>query len=191
MEQESIRKFYLKEFRAISHAVSTYEDLNLLINHLAESTTHTFNAKGCSIMLFDEGENQLFTVSSYGISKDYLKKGPLFVDRKYSAFVKGEPVYIRDIQNDPRIQYPKAAAKEKIVSMLSIPIKHRNESLGLIRIYHSKQQEYHEEDIESLGVIAGLLGLVIENNGLINFLEKVKMAMESLPMRMLKGIQNE
>ena len=33
MTQEPIRKFYLKEFKAISHAISTYEDLNLLINH--------------------------------------------------------------------------------------------------------------------------------------------------------------
>ena len=66
MSKEPVRKFYLKEFKSISHAMSTYGDLNLLLNHLVEGTTRTFEAKGCSIMLFDETENQLFTVSSFG-----------------------------------------------------------------------------------------------------------------------------
>jgi hypothetical protein len=36
--------------------------------------------------------------------------------------------------------------------------------------------------------MAEQLGLVIENNGLKNFLEGVKIALESLPQRMLKGM---
>ena len=99
MSEEPKRRFYLKEFKAISHAISTYEDLHLLINHLAEGTTRTFEAKGCCIMLFDDRENQLFTVSSCGISEEYLQKGPLLVDEMYSAFVKGKPVLIEDLKS--------------------------------------------------------------------------------------------
>ena len=112
MGKEPRRKFYLKEFKAISHALSTYGDLNLLINHLVEGTAKTFEAKGCCIMLFDESENQLFTVSSYGISDDYLSKGPLLVDNKYCAFVRGEPMFIEDLSTDDRVHYPDAAKKE-------------------------------------------------------------------------------
>ena len=43
------RKFYLKQFRAISKAIAMYEDPNTLMKHLAEGTSRTFNAKGCSI----------------------------------------------------------------------------------------------------------------------------------------------
>ncbi|MFC1819620.1 GAF domain-containing protein, partial [Thermodesulfobacteriota bacterium] len=115
-------------------------------------------------------------------------KGPVFVDEKYSAFVKGKPVFVEDIRNDPRIQYPDAAIKEGIVSMLSIPIKFRGTAIGLIRIYHNELKRIHEEDIDTMSVMAELLGLVIENNGLKNFIDKVKMAMESLPARMLEGL---
>jgi len=188
MPEKYPRKFNLKEFKAISHAISTYDDLHLLINHLAEGTSRTFNARGCSIMLLDERENQLVIVSSYGVSDEYLQKGPLFVDDKYCAFFKGEPVFIEDIQNDPRIQYPEAAAKEEIISMISIPIKFRETPIGLIRIYFANQVGINEEDIDTLQVMAEHLGVVIENNGLKNFLEKVKIAMESLPLRMLEGL---
>ena len=188
MNKEPKRKFYLREFKAIAHAISSYEDLNLLINHLVEGTTRTFEAKGCSIMLYDDREKQLFPVSSYGISEEYLGKGPIFADDKHSAFFTGEPVFVEDMQKDPRVQYPKAAAKEGIVSMQSVPIKNRKVVIGILRIYHSEKWRYNEDDVDALCVLAGLLGLVIENNGLKNFLDKVKVALDSLPLRMLEGL---
>ncbi len=183
MKQPEI-KLYLHNFKAISHAIATYEDLDILIKHLAEGTTKTFEAKGCCIMLLDEKEKQLFTVSSFGISDEYLQKGPLFVDDKYTALVTGEPVLIKDMQKEKTIQYPEAAKAEGIVSMLSIPVKCRDAILGVIRIYLGEPMNIHEEDIDTLRVIGVNLGLVIENNGLKNFLEKVKIAMDSLPLRM-------
>lgn len=188
MSKEPVRKFYLKEFKAISHAMSTYGDLNLLLNHLVEGTTKTFEAKGCSIMLFDETENQLFAVSSYGISDEYLLKGPLLVDTKYCAFVRGEPVFVDDLSKDGRVKYPDAAEREGIISMLSIPILFLEESIGVIRIYHSEAKEYNEDDIDALKILAEHLGLIIEYNGLKNFLEKVYTAVESLPARTLKSM---
>ena len=188
MSQKLERKFYLNEFKAISHAISTYDDLNLLIMHLAERTTKTFMSKGCSIMLYDERENQLFSVASYGISDGYLTKGPVFAKDSYSAFTKGIPVFVEDMQTDPRVQYPKEAEKEGIVSVLSLPIKFREYVIGLMRIYQDKKWEIHEEDIDSISVLATQLGLVIEYNGLKNFFEKVKVSLESLPKRLMQGL---
>jgi len=189
MKKEPVRKFYLKEFKAISHAISTYEDLNLLINHLAEGAGRAFKAKGCSILLLDDRENKLFRVASYGLSAEYSRKGPIFVkDESQAGTLTGKPVFIQDMQNDPRVQYPEAATKEGIVSMLSIPIKCRKETIGLLRIYHAKSLVFHEEDIDALCVLSEHLGLAIESNGLNNFLDKVKIAMGSLPVRMLEGL---
>jgi signal transduction protein with GAF and PtsI domain len=188
MKQKHERKFYLKHFRSICHAISTYEDLNMLTNHLSEGTCRRFKAKGCSIMLLDERDNQLHPVSSYGISEEYLNKGPIFIDDKHSAISKGEPVFVEDMQNDPRVQYPQAAAKEGIAAMQSIPIKCRNSIIGVIRIYHNEPTIIHDEDIETLCVMSENLGLVIENNGLKNFLEGVLTALESLPPRMIEDL---
>ena len=188
MNQEIQRKFYLQHFRAIIHAISTYDDLNVLINHLAEGTGRRFKAKGCCILLLDERDSQLHHVGSYGISDEYLHKGPIFLDDRHSALHKGEPVFVEDMQTDPRVQYPQAAAQEGIVSMLSIPIKCRQDVIGVIRLYQDQPRRIHEEDIGSLCVMSELLGLVIENNGLKNFLEGVWTSLESLPSRLLRGI---
>jgi GAF domain-containing protein len=181
-------KIGLPELKTLSRAITSYEDIPLLVKHFAETICHILSVKGCSMMLYDEREKQLFRVGSFGISTAYLNKGPLFIDGKYSAFVTGKPVFIEDFQADDRVQYPQAAATEGIVSMLSVPIRCQRAPIGLIRLYHSQRLLLHEEDIDSFTLLADNLGFVIENNGLRHFLDKVKSAMETLPLRMLEGI---
>lgn len=185
MKPKPERRISIRDFKTICRAIATYEDLNLLFEHLVEVISQAFDVKGCSLLIFDERERQLIRVSSFGISKEYLNKGPVFMDDKDSAFVKCEPVFVEDMQNDPRIQYPEAAAKEGIVSLLSFPVILRGAGIGLIRIYHSDYWALHEEDLDLLCVMQRLLAFVIENNGLNNFLEQVKMEMVKLPLRMM------
>ena len=188
MGEKLVRKFYLKQFKAISDAISSYDDLHLLVNHLAEGTTITFEAKGCCIMVLDEREKQLFPLGSFGVSEDYLEKGPLFINEKWSAFVTGEPEIIHDLSDNPAVQYPQQAEEEGIVAMVTVPIVSRTLVIGLYRIYFGEPKHIHDEDVDSLLVLGKLLGLVIENYGMKNFVEGVKTAMGSLPLRMLKGL---
>jgi signal transduction protein with GAF and PtsI domain len=186
MTEKPVRKIFLREFKTISHAISTYDDFSLMINHFIEAIIRDFKVKGCSLLLLDENENQLFHVRSQGVSEEYLKKGAIFADNKYSSFVTGDPVFIEDLQNDPRIQYPEAAAKEGFVSMLTFPIKCHEAIVGLIRIYHDKPWVLHEDDVDSFLVLAEHLGLALEIKGLKNFLDTIKATVESLPKRMLE-----
>nr|WP_319392962.1 GAF domain-containing protein [uncultured Desulfobacter sp.] len=179
------RKFDLEQFRSISHAISTYDDPKLLLAHITEGIARTFKIKGCCTLVLDEKEHQLFMVSSYGVSREYLEKGPIFIDEQDSALAKGEPVFIKDMSTDPRVQYPKEAAKESIVSMLSIPIKFRQTVTGVVRMYHNEVIAVCGEDMASLSVLFEHLGIVIENNGLKNVIDQVKVAMNNLPHRLL------
>ena len=184
MEQKPTRMISFKDFKAISRAISTYDDFPLMINHFIEALVRAFNVKGCSLLLLDEAENQLFHVRSHGVSEEFLKKGAILVDDKYSAFVTGKPVFIDDLQNDPRVQYPEAAAKEGFVCMVSFPIMFRETTVGLIRVYHDKPWILHDDDVSSFSVLTKQLGLVIEINGLKNFVDTIKTAVDRLPNRM-------
>ena len=189
MENRVEQKFRLREFKIISHAISTYEDLPLLVKHIVEGLVRTFKIKGCSIFLYDEREKQLYCMESYGISNGYLTKGPIFVDNQYSSFFTGEPVFVNDLQNDPRVQDPETAAKEGFVALASFPIKYRSTIVGCIRLYHDRSITLHPDDVDSICILAQHLGLVIENNGLRNCIEEVRAAFENLPSRLLKGLQ--
>jgi signal transduction protein with GAF and PtsI domain len=187
MIQKSQKRFRLSHFKAISLAIAQYEDLDVLLNHFVEGLCRTFKLTAASILLHDEYESQLFRVANFGMSETYLFKGPLFIDENDDAFVNGLPVLINDMQHDPRVQYAEEAQKEGIVAMLSFPIKRSNTVIGLIRAYHNEPIVLDEEDIDSISVLSQLLGVVIENNGLKNFLSQVRMAMSNLPMRLREG----
>lgn len=188
MDTTPERKIYLHHFKAISNAICIYEDLPILFRHFVEGMCRAFKIKGCSIMLYDEREKQLFHVSSYGISEAYLEKGPVFYDEAQCAFVKGEPVFVDDMKADPRVQYPEAGMEEGFTFMASFPIKSHQAILGIIRMYNSDRILIHDEDVKSILVLCRQLGLVIEYNGLKNFLDMVKGAMGNLPLRMLEGL---
>lgn len=185
MTQSVDPKFHLEQFRSISHAISTYDDLDLLLQHITEGVTRTFRIKGACILILDEKENQMFIVSSHGISREYLDKGPILIDSGQSAMAEGKPVYVENMQSDPRVQYPREAEAENIVSMLSIPIKFKGTVTGLLRIYHDQPLQINEQDVESLGVLLEHLGVVIENNGLNHFIDHLKVAVNNLPPRLL------
>ena len=72
--------------------------------------------------------------------------------------------------------------------MLSIPIMSRDAIIGVMRIYHGEPLELHEDDIDSLTLLLKQLGLVIENKGLKNFVEQVRIGMGRLPPRLLEGL---
>lgn len=186
MTFEPEMKIGLPQFRAISHAISRYEDITMLGHHLVESICISFEIKAASILLFDDREKRLFNVCSHGLSDEYKRVVPEWSDM-FREFTQGRWVYFEDFANDERVIHKEAVKKEGIVSMLSVPIKRREHILGLIKLYNSKHWILHKEDIMSVSVLAEQYGLVIENNGLQNFLNEVQVAMGSLPLRKLKG----
>jgi len=52
--------------------------------------------------------------------------------------LKEGPVAIYDVSDDPRIQYPDAAKKKGIASILSLPIIVAGRVIGALRIYTSE-----------------------------------------------------
>lgn len=188
MDYEPERKIYLPQFRGISHAISTYEDVNLLGRHIVESICMTFDIMAASVLVFDDREKELYYVCSHGLSADYLRKKPEYVEGKLEEFITGKPVFFEDFQNDSRLKHKEGAKKEGIVCMLSFPIKCRKDVVGLLKLYNNYNWMIHEEDRESINILAEQFGLVIENNGLKNFLSEVRAVMATLPLRMLEGI---
>jgi GAF domain-containing protein len=110
----------------------------------------------------------------YGLSEDYLAKGPVDVDHSPidSEALGGTPVIIQDIGADTRFQYKEAAKREGIVSVLCVPLEVRGETIGVMRVYTGEQVTFLEDDIQFLSVLASLAALAIENANLYESLKR-------------------
>ena len=114
-------------------------------------------------MLINAGTGRLEVVATYGLSEDFLRKGPLAADQSISDCLKGKEIIIEDAAKDKRVQYPKAIRKEGIKSIICIPLKLRNKVIGALRVYTGYKYQENDEDTEFLNTLADFGITAMEN----------------------------
>ncbi len=147
----------LKVTRAISHSKDPEEVALITV----ESIKSALGAKGCSLFLINRKSNELELAASYGLSDEYLNKGPVSALKSIAQSLQEGPVAIYDVMDDPRIQYPEAAQKEGIASILSAPIVVGGRLIGAMRVYTAEHWEFTLEDVNFVQAIAQIAGMAI------------------------------
>ena len=100
--------------------------------------------------------------ASFGLSDEYLNKGPVRYMQELTEAKDQVPIAIYDVQDDPRIQYPEAAKKEGIVSLLGVPIVAHNSVVGAMRVYSADPWEATIEDITLIQAVAQICGMAMD-----------------------------
>jgi len=163
----------------ITKAISVLRDPEEIILVAVEGVTHALQVKGCTVLLFSNKTDELMLAGSYGLSREYLEKGPVSSLRSIaSALQDRQAVAIFDVSDDPRIQYPDAAIKEGISSILAVPIIIGKNLIGSLRIYTGVPWEFTLEDVNFAEAVAQVFGMALElcrvNKGLKDSIDILK-----------------
>ena len=161
-------KITIETFKAVTKAIAHSDNLDLMTNHLAQLLVRALGVKGCAIYVLDPESKQLEILASFGLSPNYLTKGPLLADRSIAANLEGKPVIVSDVSKDKNIQYPEQAKQEGIAAILSIPIAFVDEIIGALRLYHHEVWHVSDQDIDSLQLLAENVGLAMSYTSLCN-----------------------
>jgi GAF domain-containing protein len=148
----------LKVTKVISHSRNPEEVVLMTV----ESIKTALDVKGCSVFLINRKTDELEVAASYGLSDEYINKGPVSALRSIALSLEEGPVAIYDVSDDPRIQYPDAAKKEGITSILSVPIVVAGRLIGALRIYTAGHWEFTLEDVNFVQAMAQIAGMSIE-----------------------------
>jgi GAF domain-containing protein len=148
----------LKVTGAISHSRDPEEVVLLAV----ESIARALNVKGCALFLINRENQELEMASSFGLSRNYIDKGPLSAMKSISESLEHGPVAIFDVTDDPRIQYPEQAAEEGIASILSVPVMIQGRSIGVLRVYTAEPWEFTLEDVNFVQAMGSITGMAID-----------------------------
>ena len=148
----------LKVTKAISHSRNPEEVVLMTV----ENIKVVLDVKGCSVFLINRKTDELEVAASCGLSDEYINKGPVSALRSIAQALEDGPIAIYDVSDDPRIQYPDAAKKEGIASILSVPIVAAGKVSGALRIYTSEPWEFTLEDVNFAQAMAQISGMAIE-----------------------------
>lgn len=147
----------------ITRAISMIRDPEEIVLISVEGVTNSLKVKGCTLFLTDKKSNVLSLAGSYGLSQEYLDKGPVNAMQSIASSLEdGQPVAIYDVNDDPRIQYPEAARKEGIASILSVPIIIGERILGCMRVYTAAPWEFGLSDVNFVQAVAQIVGMALE-----------------------------
>ena len=178
MEQKNL--ISIDTFRVITQAIAEIEDIETMASYMCNLIASSLEIKGCSIYVLNEENNELELLASYGLSSDYLVKGPVDPKKSLECLKTQQPIVIKDTQTDPRVQYPKQAEQEGIKSIIGVPIIFQGKAIGTFRLYTEQTCDINEEDLESLLILCELIGMALKYANLYTTLHTIKELIEGV-----------
>lgn len=159
----SKEKQYLRVFEEVTKAVSSTLNLDEVLNLIVEKLPEVMSLKAATIRLLDKTGEKLWLVAAYGLSNEYLNRGPVDTEENVRDAMQLKPVAIYDVTKDPRIKYQKEAEREGIKSMLTLPIIARRKLIGIMRLLTDEFRHFNDEEIRFAASLAEVCGAAIDN----------------------------
>ena len=158
-------KNYFTALYDVVRMVHSSLDVSTVLQEVVKAVVDTMGVKASSIRLLDARKRSLIMGASYGLSKGYIRKGPVLlkesgIDQKV---LKGELIYIKNAQTDPDFQYGAGAKAEGIKSIIVAPLVAGNKVIGVLRIYSEKVREFNTQEVRFLEAVASLSALALQN----------------------------
>jgi signal transduction histidine kinase len=161
-------------YESVRDATATL-DLQTVLNRLVESATRVLDCKGAALRLLDPDRRQVAFAATYGLSEEYVERVPQEFNRARldQATLAGEPLFVNDAAEDPRIWSRSGVRKEGIESMLSVPLAGKSGPLGVLRAYGGEGHKFSDEDAAFLELVAAHGTVAIENAQAYRMLEEM------------------
>jgi len=149
----------------VGQLVNSTLDVNEVLTLIAENTARLLNAKACFIRLLDKSGKKLYIGGWHGLSQAYLNKGPVDVEKSLidAEALAGATIQVLEVGDDKRFQYREEARREGLRSMLSCPMRAKNHTLGVMRIYTGEPHVFSEQEQKLLKNVANLGAIAILN----------------------------
>lgn len=161
-------------YKVVTRAIAASDNLEDMATQLTQLLVGALGIKGSTIFVLNPDTEELEALASFGLSINYMNKGPILVKKSLDHQLRGEPIVIRDVTKSDRLQYPEDAQKEGISAIVSLPISLHGKLIGVLRLYHYEQWDVSERDLDSLMIFTENIGLALMYTRLLQALKFVK-----------------
>lgn len=165
----------------ISDAVISDLYLEEILRLIVTVTAEVMHSKICSLMLLDKSTNELAVKATQSVSEFYNKKPNAKLGEGIAGRVaqQGKPITVLDVRKDKRYLNQAIAKREKLCSLLSVPLVFKGNVVGVLNCYTVKPHRFSQSEIRVIKSIAGLAAIVIENFRLVVEAQLIQEELES------------
>lgn len=144
---------------------STTVELPELLSQIIHLVTTVIGAGTGSIMLLEEERNSLRIQAAVGLDREVIEETVLPLGSSIAGYVaqSGKPVMVEDIEKDERFQR-EAKAHYRSKSLLCVPLKVKNEILGVLNLTDKTNGEnFDRQDLKLLTTFASQAAMAIDD----------------------------
>jgi len=160
-------------YKVVTRAIAASDNLEDMATQLTQLLVGALGIKGSTIFVLNPATEELEALASFGLSINYMNKGPILVKKSIDHQLRGEPTVIGDVSKSDRLQYPEDAKKEGISAIVSLPIRLHGKLIGVLRLYHYEQWDVSERDLDSLMILSENIGLALMYTRLLQALKSI------------------
>lgn len=165
----------------VSRTIVSDHYIKEILHLIVTMTAKVMDSKICSVMLLDEKKEELVIAATQSLSNTYVNKPNLKVGQSISGKVilEKKPLSVLDVTKEPGYMFPDVARKEGFVSLLSVPMMIKDQVVGVINSYTTREHVFTKEEIDILQAVANQAAVAIENTNLSHEILAAKEALES------------
>jgi len=157
----------------ISRAIASGLYLEDVLRLIVTVTANVMDSKICSLWILDEKEGRLKLKATQSMSEAYLKERSLALGEGVvgNVALHNRPMAILNVLESPLFKEKELARRERLVSMLSVPMCIEQRVIGVINCYTSYPHPFSKTESEILAAVAQQAAICIENAGLMETLD--------------------
>ncbi|MBN1871559.1 MAG: GAF and ANTAR domain-containing protein [Candidatus Omnitrophica bacterium] len=165
----------------ISEAIISDLYLEDILKLIVSVTAEVMGSKICSLMLLDKSKKELVVKSTQSVSERYNRKPNIKLGEGIAGEVARSGIHatVMDVKKDERYINREIAVKEKLCSLLSVPLTFKEEIIGVLNCYTAKPHRFTRNEIDILKSIANQSAIVIENFRLVVETKVIREELES------------
>ena len=154
----------------VSGAIVSDKYLEEILHLIVTVTAELLNSRIVSIMLLDDGRQELVIKATQSLSEEYRKKPHIKVGESVSgrAVKERRPVQVMDVTREKGYRYPELAKKERLCSLLSVPMMIKDRVTGVINCYTDHEHLFSDEEVKVFQSVAHQAAVSIENASLLD-----------------------
>lgn len=147
----------------VSRALNSSLDVNVVLQRILDELSAILPYDSASVFLLDEEKKNIIVAAETGAYTPDMERKTIPLTQVRGArevLLTDKPVVINDASNDPRFT---VVPGSKIKAWLGVPLRIRNEPVGVLNIDSHAPNRYREDDIELAEAFADQAGAAINS----------------------------
>jgi signal transduction protein with GAF and PtsI domain len=159
----------LEGLTQVSRTIISPLYLDEMLGVVAEMTARVMGAQAVVLYLLDEPSGRLVVRAAHNTSLSQRATRSFALGEGVVGEVarQAKPLAVPDVRADPRYSSHDLAAREGLVSLLSVPLTVRDRIVGVLSCYTDTPHDFGPKEIDLFSTLANQTALAIENARLV------------------------